>query len=133
MPFKSFPEKEQLKCYPRYAIYSYEPSHCNLSAKPLCHFSPHDSSPVALWPSITGEYCKVRITADYEFTDSGVLVDADTIPCFPPSFVNPRLVRPIVIALHHHRRIASPCAHLHLIIDLAPQTSRRPSLQSPRV
>ena len=34
VPFKSFLEKGQLKCYPRYAIFSYGGPHWNLSRKP---------------------------------------------------------------------------------------------------
>ena len=54
MPFKSFPENGQLKCYPRYAIFSYRTSHCSLFRKPWSHSLLHDISPVTLWPSAVG-------------------------------------------------------------------------------
>ena len=54
-------------------------------------------------------------------------------PAFPPFLVNPRLICPIAIPSQHHCPITSPCAYLPFIINLTPQPSYHPSLQSPHV
>src|SRR5712672_3123434 len=74
---------------------------------------------------VSPEFPLITFIYDHEYRRIGVLVDANTIPCFPPSF------EPSPHSLHCHP-IVPPSVHLPFKVNLAPQASHRPSPRSPR-